>query len=182
MRIYTGIGDSGHTRLFGGEDVSKDNLRVAAYGELDELNSFLGFARRAVAPELDAILDRLQNELFELGGELASPRGKNVSIVSEDVSNLEADIDRLMAGGPELRNFILPGGAGGSAELHMARSVCRRAERAVVRLHEEEPVRDEVLRYVNRLSDLLFAMARAAQAGAGEQEIMWRSRQKGEGA
>lgn len=180
MRIYTGIGDAGSTRLFGGEEVGKDDLRVAAYGEVDELNSFLGLARNSAPADFVPILARIQNELFEVGGELASPRGNNQTIGQEDIKNLEAEIDRLMVMAPELRNFVLPAGLSGAAELHIARTVCRRAERAIVRLSQISSVRSEILVYMNRLSDLLFAMARATLHTSGGTDTVWNPRAKEE--
>ena len=175
MRLYTGIGDQGLTRLFGGATVDKDDVRVVAYGEVDELNSCLGLARNAVIPECARVLERIQNELFEIGAELAAV-GKNATITEEHVKRMEGEIDGYQAAAPELRNFVLPAGKAGAAELHLARSVCRRAERSVVTLHRKEGVRNEVLRYLNRLSDLLFAMSRAVLAQAGEKETVWNFR------
>lgn len=176
MRIYTKIGDAGTTRLFGGEEVGKDDLRVCAYGELDELNAHIGVALNVVSWRFRPTLSRIQSELFELGGELATPGGKNVTIADTQIAVMEREIDRLMADAPELRNFVLPAGGAGAAELHVARTVCRRAERAMVRLNAREPIRAEALRYVNRLSDLLFAMSRAAVVHAGLKETVWRPR------
>ncbi len=175
MKLYTGIGDQGLTRLFGSGTVDKDDVRVAAYGEVDELNCCIGLARNAVAPEFGKVLERIQNELFEIGAELASV-GRNAMLGEVHVRRMEGEIDSYQAAAPELRNFVLPAGRAGAAELHLARSVCRRAERAVVTLHRKEGVRAEVLRYLNRLSDLLFAMSRAVLALAGERETVWNPR------
>jgi len=180
MRIYTKIGDSGETRLFGGVATGKDDARVNAYGELDELNASIGVALNSTSDELREMLVRIQSRIFELGAELSSPKGKNQTISETDVGELEAAIDGLAARAPELRNFVLPGGGAGAAELHRARAVCRRAERAVVALHRREPVRGEVLRFVNRLSDLLFVMARAAIADAGLRETVWKGPGRGD--
>ncbi len=178
MKLYTGIGDQGLTRLFGGSTVDKDDVRVAAYGEVDELNCWIGLARNAVAQEYASVLERIQSELFEIGAELASA-GRNATIGSEHVRRLEAEIDAYQAVAPEIRNFVLPAGRAGAAELHVARSVCRRTERTVVTLYRKEGVRSELLRYLNRLSDLLFAMARAVLARAGETETVWNPRAQG---
>jgi cob(I)alamin adenosyltransferase len=180
MRIYTKAGDGGETRLFGGTAAGKDSTRVSAYGELDELNACLGLARNHVTGELAGVLERIQSRIFELGAELSSPRGKNQTITDVDVGELEAAIDRLSERAAPLRNFVLPAGGAGAAELHLARTVCRRAERAIVTLHRMEPVRGEILRYVNRLSDLLFVMARAALADAGLPESQWAGHEGGD--
>ena len=181
-RIYTRRGDDGSTGLFGGPRVRKDDLRVAAYGEVDELNSALGLAREELlAPEhkdVLAILDALQSELFTLGAELATPQAEKAprdvpQIAAAMVSRMENDIDRFTAELPEMRQFILPGGSRAGAALHFCRTVCRRAERSAVRLAETDPVSPQVLAYLNRLSDLLFVLARAANLRAGGREIPW---------
>ena len=165
MKIYTKTGDKGETGLFGGRRVRKDHPRIAAYGDVDELNALLGLARRLNdRPELDRILQKIQNDLFDLGAVLATPdpgrlRGGSF-IRREDISALEEEIDRLDRDLPPLRNFILPGGSELAANLHLARTVCRRAEREIVALAEKEPVGEEVLGYINRLSDFLFVLAR----------------------
>ena len=181
-RIYTRRGDDGSTGLFGGPRVRKDDLRVAAYGEVDELNSALGVAREEMlgAPQKDilAILDALQSELFTLGAELATPQQDKAPrdvphIEAHMIARMEKDIDRFTADLPEMRQFILPGGSRPGAALHLCRTVCRRAERAAVRLAESDAVSPQVLAYLNRLSDLLFVLARAANLGAGGREIPW---------
>ena len=182
-KIYTRRGDDGSTGLFGGPRVSKDALRVAAYGEVDELNSALGVAREELRDqkqqEIAGILDRLQSELFNLGGQLATPDAdvapKDVPrIKAEDVTRLEAEIDRFTAELPPMRHFILPGGSRPGAALHFCRTVCRRAERKAVELSRTETMPEHALSYLNRLSDLLFVMARAANLRAGGREVPWK--------
>jgi len=181
-RIYTRTGDDGTTGLVGGERVAKNSLRVAAYGEVDELNSILGLARtRAQAvgrAELEQKLETIQNELFDLGAELACAPGMDLSkmptINAEQGARLESWIDQCTDGIPELRSFVLPGGTDLNGFLHLARAVCRRAERTVITLHQEEPVSEPVRVYINRLSDLLFAMARFESHAAGVPEYLWK--------
>ena len=181
MKIYTKTGDDGDTGLFGGGRVPKDALRVDAYGAIDEANASLGLARAAGAdPELDGILAAAQHALFDLGAELATPPEANRSAKSKvprvdeaAVQALEAAIDRLEEELPPLTQFVLPGGTPAAAALHAARTVLRRAERRVVSLHRAAPVRGELLRYLNRMSDLLFVMARAANHRAQVAEIFW---------
>jgi cob(I)alamin adenosyltransferase len=182
MKIYTKTGDAGETGLFGGARVSKASLRVEAYGQVDELNSAIGWARVAVSDQaLDALLNQIQNDLFEIGAELGSTeerKGKGSMPLIEDaqVEVLERAIDRYEEGPPPLTTFVLPGGSESSARFHLARCVCRRAERSIVNLEAQEPVRGEVLRYINRLSDLLFTMARHANHAAGVEDIPWTGR------
>jgi cob(I)alamin adenosyltransferase len=178
VKIYTRTGDTGETSLFSGDRARKDDPRVDAYGEIDELNAWLGLARAsAIDPALDQDLVALQRDLFALGAQLADPAEKIAKRVAKatlgeaDVARLEQLIDRLDAQLPPLRRFILPGGGAAGAALHVARTICRRAERRLVSL---EPAVDPVLlRYVNRLSDLLFVIARAANQRAGLSEIEW---------
>ena len=181
-RIYTRTGDDGSTGLVGGQRVPKNCLRVAAYGEVDELNSFLGHARtlaqRSSRSSLEGKLETIQNELFDLGAELASAPGADLSgmptVSPEQVARLESWIDELCEGMPELRSFVLPGGTDLNAALHVAGTVCRRAERAVLTLHLQETVSEVVRAYLNRLSDLLFAMARFESHAAGVPEYLWK--------
>ena len=182
-RIYTRTGDAGSTRLATGATVSKSDRRVEAYGAVDETNACLGLARVHTrgTGELDAILARLQNELFDLGADLATPAaadeapGSRLRILGSQVERLEREIDALNAELPELTSFILPGGGAAAAALHLARTVCRRAEREAVRLVEAgEPVSDPAMRYLNRLSDLLFVAARYAN-DKGAAEVFWMS-------
>jgi cob(I)alamin adenosyltransferase len=182
MKIYTRGGDRGETGLVGGARVAKSALRVAAYGEVDELNAALG----AAAAELESAdhrraLAAVQRTLFELGAELATPPGNERAggtppVAMAEVTALEAAIDALDARLAPLRHFLLPGGTRAGAALHLARTVCRRAERAVVALDRAEAVRPEVLAYLNRLSDYLFTLARAVNAEAGAAETEWRGR------
>jgi cob(I)alamin adenosyltransferase len=178
-KIYTRRGDDGSTGLFGGPRVRKDDLRVSAYGDVDELNSALGVAREEVPEgDLRSLIDVLQSELFTLGAQLATPdpeaAPKEVPrIAPQQVERLEHEIDRLTEQLPPMKNFILPGGSRAGAALHLCRTVCRRAERKLVELAESAPVPQEVLAYMNRLSDLLFVMARAANLRAGGREIPW---------
>ena len=182
-RIYTRTGDAGSTRLATGATVSKSDRRVEAYGAVDETNACLGLARVHTrgTGELDAILARLQNELFDLGADLATPAaadeapGSRLRILGSQVERLEREIDALNAELPELTSFILPGGGAAAAALHLARTVCRRAEREAVRLIEAgEPVSGPAMRYLNRLSDLLFVAARYAN-DKGAAEVFWMS-------
>ena len=171
MKIYTKGGDHGQTGLFGGQRVPKDHLRLHTYGTFDELNATVGMALTeaglAESSPVRSALARVQNELFQLGAELATPPGKAVPvrlIGTSDIDRLEAEIDRMEASLEPLKTFILPGGSRPAAALHLARTVCRRAERELVVLHRSEPVRTEVLGYVNRLSDYLFVAARFANS------------------
>jgi cob(I)alamin adenosyltransferase len=182
MKIYTKTGDTGETGLFGGARVSKASLRVDAYGVVDELNSVLGLVRtEPFDQELDALLGQVQSQLFNLGAELASaPDSKvalGVALVSErEVEALESAIDQAESELPALKTFVLPGGARPSAYLHLARTVCRRAERGLVLLAQSEPVRPEAVRYLNRLSDALFVFARLANQRLGVADVPWLGR------
>ena len=182
MKIYTRSGDAGETGLFGGPRVPKDDLRVEAYGALDEANAALGEARaRAAAAgdaEIGAVLAASQDRLFTLGAELATPPGAKARQALPPIDpawakDLEDAIDRLEATLPPLRTFVLPGGPPLAAALHVARAVTRRAERRVVALHRAAPVSPLALAYLNRLSDYLFVAARAATLRAGAAEIPW---------
>lgn len=185
-RVYTRTGDDGTTRLAGGQELSKSALRIATYGTLDELNAALGLVaeelrrgdRDARARTLFAKVRRVQNELFDLGGELAVlPEDRHEQqqvITASDVERLEAEMDADNAALPPLTSFVLPGGGMLSAFLHQSRTVCRRAERHLVELHRAEPQRAECLQYLNRLSDWLFVMGRRAVHDRGEAEVLWR--------
>lgn len=184
-RIYTKAGDGGQTRLVGGQQVRKDAPRIEAYGTVDELMCCLGLARTALtapdapagAADLERVLRRIQNELFNLGSDLATliedrhPRQPVTE--ARHVLALEYEIDAWNAELPELRSFVLPGGGWVASYLHLARTVCRRAERLVVSLAAAEPVGDQVLPYLNRLSDALFVMSRHAARLYGEPEPLW---------
>ena len=179
--LYTRSGDAGTTALFGGGRVPKDSLRVEAYGCVDELNSVLGVAVTAVQQaDLREIITTIQNELFNIGSELASETGKASGaghmFTDEEakVAYLETLIDEYDAKVDPLRTFILPGGSPSAAMLHLCRTVCRRAERAVVSLTREEAVNPAVVTYINRLSDLLFVLARYANKADGVEETPWR--------
>jgi cob(I)alamin adenosyltransferase len=180
MRIYTRTGDDGTTGLYGGARVSKACDRVDAYGTVDELNAVLGWVRAArPAPELDRPLERAQEGCFRLGAFLATAPGKDPGIArlsDDDVGWMEQTIDRLEADLEPLKTFILPGGSEVAARLHVARTVCRRAERAVVSLSSREPIDALFVRWLNRLSDLLFVMARWANSAAGEKDVPWEPR------
>lgn len=181
MKIYTRTGDAGDTGLFGGERVSKASTRVDAYGEVDELNSVLGVARlHRFGPggddDFDRLLAGIQSRLFDLGAELANAKGKDLGIPlvdDDDISAMEHAIDRAEEEVAPLKVFVLPGGSPLGAELHVARTVCRRAERRVVALAAETTLRPEVVRYLNRLSDLLFTLARLANHRAGVGDVPW---------
>lgn len=178
-RLYTRTGDAGETALIGGERVAKSHRRVAAYGEVDELNSAIGFALTQMCDGASAErLARTQHDLFAIGARLATPPGEAgdraaPAVPAERVAEMEAWIDEAGTELEPLREFILPGGSPGAAALHVARTVCRRAERAVVALHAAEPVDPEVLRYLNRLSDLLFVLARVENRRAGRADVTW---------
>lgn len=178
MKIYTQTGDDGTTGLIGGGRVPKNDSRLDAYGTVDELNSTLGVVRSSeISEKSDDILDQLQHQLFELGAELATPdpNAKTVgSIQDEHVSQVEAWIDELEAELAPLTNFILPGGTAAAAGLHLARCVCRRAEREMATLASAAPLRSVLLKYVNRVSDLLFVMARTANREAGVDDVPWK--------
>lgn len=179
MKIYTKTGDKGDTSLFGGQRVPKDALRVEAYGTVDELNSFLGIIVADLPDErIREILTKVQNQLFDLGADLATPRlsnGKNVKrIEPEDARVLEKAIDSLEPLLKPIKSFVLPGGAPVAARIQFARTICRRAERTVVRLSRNEDIGEEITVYLNRLSDLLFILARYANHIAGVQEIKWK--------
>jgi cob(I)alamin adenosyltransferase len=178
VRIYTKAGDKGETGLLGAERVPKSHIRVEAYGEVDEANSAIGLARAlGVADEIDRLLERVQNELCVVGMELATVPGTSLPGVKQleetAIGRLEQEIDGWQAGLPPLRNFILPGGSPAGAALHLARTVCRRAERRIVELAASEPVDERLLRYMNRLSDWLFVLARVANRQAGKGEAIW---------
>ena len=179
MKIYTKTGDTGDTGLFAGPRVRKDDARIEAYGTVDELNAVLGLVRTAKPPaEIDRLLARVQNELFDLGAELATPdpksRGTNL-ISQQHVAALEKAIDVFEANLAPLKTFILPGGSPPAAWLHLARTVCRRAERRVVTLGNDSNVNLSplVLVYLNRLSDLLFVLSRAVNQWAGVSDVKW---------
>jgi cob(I)alamin adenosyltransferase len=174
-RIYTRGGDKGETSLGDGTRVPKHALRVEAYGTVDEANSVIGIARLHLEGEADAMLGRIQNELFDLGADLATPeggkRGANaLRIVTTQVERLEREIDALNAALAPLTSFILPGGTPGAAYLFLARTVVRRAERLTVALAEREPVNPEAIKYLNRLSDHFFVLSRHVN---GAREILW---------
>jgi len=182
LKIYTRTGDGGDTGLFGGGRVPKDHRRVAAYGAVDELNAAIGLARALDPTALgDALLDDIQRDLFAIGGQLASPEPAKVAkalakaaLSAERVAALERAIDSTEATLAPLDGFILPGGTPKAAALHFARTVCRRAERCVVTLSREAPpIAPSVLPYLNRLSDLLFVLARGANAAAGRADVAW---------
>lgn len=179
MKIYTKTGDAGETGLFGGGRVGKDAPRVEAYGELDELNAVLGMVRAANRDSgIDALLERLQVELFTVGAVLATPRDTKAAAVipvieAGWVTDLEDAIDRLETELAPMTHFILPGGTPASAALHLARTVCRRAERRVVPLQRSGEVGPEAGVYLNRLSDLLFVLARVANHRADVADVKW---------
>jgi cob(I)alamin adenosyltransferase len=184
MKIYTRTGDDGTTGLLGRDRVPKHDLRVEAYGSVDELNAVLGLAHaHDSARLLGDLVPALQSSLFEVGAELATVDAamlaKLARIGDADVAHLEREIDRLEEGLPPLTRFVLPGGTPLAAALHHARTVCRRAERRVTALSEREPVSGAIVRWLNRLADLLFVMARWANARAGVPDQVWEPRPQG---
>lgn len=181
MKIYTKTGDDGTTSLFSGGRVSKAHLRVEAYGTVDELNSHLGLARaHQPHPQTDARLARIQRQLFTLGADLATPLDARADwltrVDASMIDWLEAGIDQMSADLPPLTNFILPGGTLAAAQLHIARTVCRRAERIVAELQEHEALGQHALIYLNRLSDYLFTLARWENRQANAAEDKWSGR------
>jgi len=187
VKIYTKRGDRGETDLFGGGRVPKDDLRVSAYGDVDELNACIGVAAAATdEKDLRAFALEIQSSLFDLGSQLATPKPKTggdpkfsvPGVDSARVEELEREIDRLEEELAPLKSFILPGGSAVAAALHHARTVCRRAERAAVALDRAETLDPAVIQYLNRLSDLLFTMARVANARAGVADVPWVGRER----
>lgn len=172
-KIYTRTGDDGSTGLGDGSRVAKDSSRVAAYGTTDELNCTVGMvlASDGVPDAVREVLTQIQHDLFDLGGELCIPGMETIRDV--DVERLETTLDHFNADLPRLKEFILPGGGMAAAHCHLARTVCRRAERAVVTLAREEDIRAQPRHYLNRLSDLLFVVARVLARGSGHGEVMW---------
>jgi len=176
-KIYTKTGDDGSTGLGDGTRVAKDDPRVEAYGTVDELNSVIGLLlAEGASKEIDACLTRVQHELLDLGGELCIPG--HIAITAEHVARLENELDGFNADLPPLKEFILPGGSRAAAACHLARTVCRRAERRTLTLHRETPVSPEALRYLNRLSDLLFVMARVISRDDKAAEVQWKHEKK----
>ncbi len=181
LKIYTKTGDEGDTGLFGGGRVPKDHPRVVAYGEIDELNATIGMARSIeMMPRIDEVLAPVQRDLFSLGALLATPdlekmkeQLEKARISDARIAQMERDIDDGEAELEPLKSFILPGGTPKAAALHVARTVCRRAERAVIRLQRDTELPPIVLVYLNRLSDLLFVLARVANRRAGAGEVTW---------
>lgn len=181
MKIYTKTGDYGETSLFGGDRVPKNNLRINAYGTIDELNACIGIS---MCYELDSaskkILEEVQNTLFQIGAELASPENVKSSAIKKttdkEINILEKHIDKLDVNLPLLKNFVLPGGSKSSAYLHFARTICRRAERIIVELKQIENISNNIIVYINRLSDLLFVIARYENFVKSTPEIEWKTR------
>ncbi len=180
-RIYTKTGDGGRTRLGDNSEVAKTDARVEAFGDVDELNAALGLVRAAAAGDgFEQVLKRVQNDLCDLGADLCTPpaeaRETALRIRPEQVAFLEATVDRLNADLEPLRSFVLPGGSEAAARLHLARAICRRAERRVWHLADGDAVNDQVAIYLNRLSDLLFVMARVAN-DRGRDDLLWQPAQ-----
>ena len=186
-KVYTRTGDAGQTRLAGGQQVAKTAARIEAYGTVDELNAALGLVaealRQADVAGLRARILRIQNELFDLGSQfavLAEDRRENTPVIRQpDIDRLEAEIDQMNDELPNLTSFILPGGGEVSARLHLARTICRRAEREALRLAAAEPLDGPEVPYLNRLSDWLFVASRAAAAAAGIPETLWKPAERG---
>ncbi len=180
-KIYTRTGDDGTTGLGDGTRVSKDSARVAAYGTVDELNSAIGLlVAVGIREDLAETLTEVQHELFDLGGELCIPG--SALIHASDIERLERRLDALNEDLPPLKDFILPGGGLAASSCHLARTICRRAEREVVTLSHHDAVRPEAIRYLNRLSDLLFVMARVLARADGHGEVLWKSERRKRGA
>lgn len=180
MKIYTKTGDGGETSLFGGGRVSKYSARIEAYGTVDELNSTIGYARsQQLNVDSDKKLEIIQNDLFMIGADLATPPETKATIKrieSEQITQLESWIDEMEKDLTPLRYFILPGGTAGASALHISRTVCRRAERCVINAMETETISNLVVIYLNRLSDFLFVMSRYENSKAGVNEIHWKTK------
>ena len=180
-KIYTGTGDGGSTRLGGGREVHKWDLRIEAYGTVDELNSVIGITLAADVADEDCrqLLQSVQNDLFDIGADLClpqeegEPEGAALRVGETQVAQLETAIDRINSGLGTLHSFVMPGGTAAASHLHLARTICRRAERTVWELADRETVNAQVPVYLNRLSDLLFVMARAENAAAGTGDVLW---------
>ena len=182
MKIYTKTGDKGKSSLFGGKRVSKDDKRLEAYGTIDELNSLIGVAvAESGRKEIKNILQEIQNELFIVGSDLATPLDKKIKnfnlprVTSEFTKQLEEQIDDLNSKIPELKSFILPGGTKVSSVIHLSRTICRRAERRVVTLSKNEKINNQIIIYLNRLSDFLFVLARFENFINDTHDINWKS-------
>jgi cob(I)alamin adenosyltransferase len=176
-RIYTGGGDAGETSLGDGSRASKLDLRIQAYGTVDELNSALGLVLSADGPaEIHEVLARVQNELFDVGADLSVPleHGDRLRVTDGQVEQLERDCDRFNESLPELKSFVLPGGGEAAARLHLARAICRRAERDAIAAAREHELNGAALVYLNRLSDLLFILARSVNVSEGREEPLWK--------
>lgn len=182
MKVYTRRGDRGETDLAGGVRVAKDALRVEAYGSVDEVNAAIGMSIVECSPDWVPLLEEIQRSLFEIGSVLATAPDSTSSVLASmgvtdaDVESLERAIDQADSELAPLRNFVLPGGGRSAAVLHLARTFCRRAERRIVSLDREQPVEEVTLRYLNRLSDLLFTLARVENARSGDGDVEWRRR------
>ncbi|HAC15605.1 MAG TPA: cob(I)yrinic acid a,c-diamide adenosyltransferase [Bacteroidetes bacterium] len=180
MKIYTKTGDTGKTSLFGGGRVSKDSARIEAYGTVDELNSTIGYARsQRLSVDSDKKLEVIQNDLFVMGADLATPPETKATIKridSDQITQLELWIDEMEKNLSPLRYFILPGGTPGASAIHISRTVCRRAERCVIQAMETESISNLVVIYLNRLSDFLFVMSRYENSKAGINEIHWKTK------
>lgn len=176
MKIYTRTGDLGQTSLFGGARVAKNDARIEAYGTVDELSSFLGVARASgLPPEIDRVLEGVQRDLFDVGAHLASPgTSRFAGVDAQRITDLERAIDAMERELAPLENFILPGGSLPAAQLHVARTVCRRAERRVVGLQDQSPPTLAAVAFLNRLSDYLFVAARFANRRADVKDVEWR--------
>ncbi len=171
-KIYTRKGDKGETRLGDGSKVAKEGLRIESLGTVDELNCLIGkLLSHPMSDDLSTTLTAIQHHLFDLGGELCLPGQQRFP--SDRTTWLESHLDRLNSQLPALQEFILPGGSGAAAECHLARAVCRRAERTLCALNHQEPLNEAIMSYLNRLSDLLFVMARSLNKEAGYEDILW---------
>jgi len=179
LKIYTGFGDKGKTRLYGGQVVDKDNLRVEVYGTMDELNSIIGVVITHIENKtLRADLQNIQNSLFELSAELATPETGNINsedpaINLQNIKEIEKKIDKLESHLSPLKNFILPGWAQGAALCHLARTICRRAERALISLDKVELINANLIVFINRLSDYLFILARFINKEKNIEDLLW---------
>ena len=177
MKIYTKKGDSGNTSLFGGQIVGKSSSRIDAYGTVDELNSVLGVVRSLeLNSQIDNWINTVQHQLFVLGSDLATPYSKEAKIdriSEEEITFLEELIDKMDAELPQLKNFILPGGTPAAANIHLARTVCRRAERLTVACNEDDYVSNLTIKYLNRLSDFLFMLGRYENFKSGKEDTPW---------